>query len=81
VSLDGSSILSILAYLGSSIVLLLDRELSFCLLRLGLSYFLLSGSRICSYSIIFLLTVIAISNTSIKLLEIRSYFLRAAMQR
>ena len=31
-------------YLGSSIVLLLDRELSLSLLRLSLSYFLLSGS-------------------------------------
>ena len=74
-SLDSSSILSILAYLAGSIVLLLDRELSFSLLRLGLSDFLLSGSRICCYGIVLLLTVIAIGNTSVELLEIRSDFL------
>ena len=75
VSLDSSSILSILAYLGSSIVLLLDRELSLSLLRLSLSYFLLSGSCISSNRVSLLLTVITISDTSIKLLEIRSDFL------
>ena len=75
VSLDSSSILSLLAYLACSIVLLLDRELSFSLLRLSLSNFLLSCCRICCNCIVLLLTIITICDTSIKLLEIRSDFL------
>ncbi|CUP95242.1 Uncharacterised protein [Segatella copri] len=74
-SLDSSSILSILAYLACSIVLLLDRELSLSLLRLSLSNFFLCNSCISSNRVFLLLTIITICDTSIKLLEIRSDFL------